>query len=84
MYVPKSKKARIRDLITGYGSETYRIAVLQQIEKELSIEETKMILDEIGMYIEDLSSYEKLKYENSSQILISNLKGIIKRKMQEQ
>ena len=36
-HVPKSRKARIRDLITGYGSQTYRFAVLEEIESSLDV-----------------------------------------------
>ena len=71
--VPKSEKARIKDIITGYGSQTYRMAILQEIQNNLTKQEIKDILTEIGMHKENLSSFERQKYDNTSESVIKQL-----------
>lgn len=46
--VPKSKKERINDIITGYSGPSYRMAVFQEIKGSLTVKEMKMMIDKLG------------------------------------
>lgn len=75
--VPKSKKARIKDIITAYGNQNYRLAVLEEIKDELSKDEIRKILTEIGMHKENLSSYDRSRYDMSSNLVIEKLNFLL-------
>ena len=78
--VPKSKKERINDIITEYGGPSYRMAVFQAIKEELTIKEIEIMLDELGMLRENLSSNDKQNPDQLLNILISQLKVLLESK----
>ncbi len=55
--VPKSKKERINDIITEYGSPSYRMAIFQEIKESLTDKEIEMMLDELTKLTKDHQSY---------------------------
>ena len=80
-YCQKSKRQWRKDIIELKGNNFgYRKAVLEELNNDMSKKDLRVLLKEMANYKEQLTSYEKLKYELPSKKTIDFINILIQKK----